>query len=51
MKQKFVPNGRYMVAPPQVVSDANYAGFRVGLRTVNGSWKFAYFVPAEVQAR
>jgi hypothetical protein len=50
LKKSFVPNGKYMVAPPQVVTDNNYAGFRVGLRTVGGSWKFAYFVPAEVAA-
>jgi hypothetical protein len=48
LKKQFVTNGTYMVAPPQVVTDKNYAGFRVGLRTENGSWKFAYFVPAEV---
>jgi hypothetical protein len=36
-----------MVAPPQAISDANYAGYRVGARVVRGSWKLAYFVPAE----
>jgi len=51
VKQRFLPNGMYMVAPPQVVLDSKYAGFRVGLRTVGGSWKFAYFVPAEVKAQ
>jgi hypothetical protein len=48
LKKQFVPNGNYMVAPPQVVTDKNYAGFRIGLRTEGGSWKIAYFVPAEV---
>jgi hypothetical protein len=48
LKKSFVPNGNYMVAPPQVVTDKNYAGFRVGLRTQGGSWKFAYFVPVDI---
>ena len=40
----FVPNGKYMVAPPQFVTDEQYHGYRVGFTLVNGSWKFAYFV-------
>lgn len=47
LKENFVPNERYMVAPPQVAGDPNYNGYRAGLRQVNGSWKFAYFVPGE----
>lgn len=47
LKQKFMENGNFMVAPTQVVTDPNYKGYRVGLRLVRGSWKFAYFVPAE----
>jgi hypothetical protein len=47
IKQRFVPNGLYMVSPPQVVLDPKYTGYRVGLRVVNGSWKFGYFVPVE----
>jgi hypothetical protein len=47
LHQKFVENGVYMVAPAQVVTDPNYHGYRVGLRTVRGSWKLAYFVPGE----
>jgi len=46
LHQKFGPNDNYMVAPAQVISDRNYAGYRAGLRMVRGSWKFAYFVPA-----
>jgi len=42
-----VENGTYMVAPAQVVTDPNYKGYRVGLKIFHGSWKFAYFVPAE----
>ena len=47
LREEFVPNELYMVAPPAAVSDPNYKGFRAGLRIVNGSWKFAYFVPTQ----
>ena len=47
LKEQFVPVDNYMVAPPQFASDPNYNGYRAGLRTIKGSWKFAYFVPAE----
>lgn len=47
LKKRFVPNDDYMVAPPAVVDDPNYAGYRAGMRMINGTWKFAYFVPAE----
>ena len=47
LQQKFVANQLYMVAPAQVVTDPNYRGYRAGMRTVHGSWKFAYFVPSE----
>jgi hypothetical protein len=47
LQQKFAPHDMYMVAPLQAVSDPNYAGYRVGVRTVRGSWKLAYFVPPE----
>jgi hypothetical protein len=34
-----------MVAPPQFADpSAEYTGYRAGIRRVNGSWKFAYFV-------
>ncbi len=42
--EKFVPNGNFMVAPPQFTTDPQYTGWRAGVRLVNGSWKFAYFV-------
>jgi hypothetical protein len=45
--EQFVANQEYMVAPPQVVSDPNFNGFRAGMRIIQGSWKFAYFVPGE----
>lgn len=45
LTEKFVPKGQYMVAPPQFADESlNYDGYRVGLRRVNGSWKFVYFV-------
>ncbi len=47
LNQKFVANGLYMVAPPQVVLDPKYQGYRVGMRLTRGSWRFAYFVPGE----
>jgi hypothetical protein len=45
LSEKFVKKGDYMVAPPQFANESlNYDGYRVGLRRVNGSWKFVYFV-------
>jgi hypothetical protein len=44
LEQRFVPNGPYMVAPPQFVTEAIFTGYRVGLRLENGGWRFAYFV-------
>ena len=45
LSEKFVAKGEWMVAPPQFANPAvEYDGYRVGLRRVNGSWKFAYFV-------
>ncbi len=46
LRQKFVPSGSYMVAPAAVAADPDYSGYRAGLRLVNGSWRFAYFVSA-----
>jgi hypothetical protein len=45
LSEKFVKKGSYMVAPPQFADPSiNYDGYRAGIRRVNGSWKFAYFV-------
>lgn len=45
LSEKFVKKGAYMVAPPQFADESlNYDGYRAGVRRVNGSWKFAYFV-------
>ncbi len=45
LSEKFLKKGDFMVAPPQFADESlNYDGYRAGLRRVNGSWKFAYFV-------
>ena len=45
ISERFVPKGTYMVAPPQFADEtAEYVGYRAGIRRVNGSWRFAYFV-------
>ncbi len=45
LSEKFVKKGGYMVAPPQFADESlNYDGYRAGIRRVNGSWKFVYFV-------
>jgi hypothetical protein len=45
LSEKFVKKGEYMVAPPQFANEAlNYDGYRAGIRRINGSWKFTYFV-------
>jgi hypothetical protein len=45
LSEKFVKKGDYMIAPPQFADESlNYDGYRAGIRRVNGSWKFAYFV-------
>src|SRR5450432_3656818 len=31
LKEKFVPKGNYMVAPPQFATDDNYHGYRAGI--------------------
>ena len=45
ISENFTKKGDYMVAPPQFANPAvDYDGYRAGIRRVNGSWKFAYFV-------
>src|SRR5882762_4902813 len=45
LAEKSVKKQDYMVAPPQFADPSlNYDGYRAGIRRVNGSWKFAYFV-------
>jgi len=48
--EKFVKKDDYMVAPPQFANAAlEYEGYRAGVRRVNGSWKFTYFVNGSTQ--
>ena len=45
LSETFVKKEEFMVAPPQFANPAlEYTGYRAGIRRVNGSWKFAYFV-------
>lgn len=45
LNQHFAPKGKYMVAPKKFATDADYHGYRAGIAMVDGSWRFAYFVP------
>ena len=47
LREKFAAHDGYMVAPATVATDPAFHGFRAGMRMLNGSWKFAYFVPGE----
>ena len=45
LSERFVQKGDFMVAPPQFAEpDSDYTGYRAGIRRINGSWKFIYFV-------
>lgn len=45
LAETFVKKEDFMVAPPQFGNPAvDYDGYRAGIRRVNGSWKFTYFV-------
>ena len=45
LSERFVQKEGFMVAPPQFADpSADYTGYRAGIRRVNGSWKFVYFV-------
>ena len=46
LSEKFVKGDNdFMVAPPQFADKSlHYDGYRAGIRRVNGSWKFVYFV-------
>jgi hypothetical protein len=45
LSERFVQKETFMVAPPQFADPASeYTGYRAGIRRVNGSWKFVYFV-------
>lgn len=45
LSERFVLKDDFMVAPAQFADPAaEYTGYRAGIRRVNGSWKFVYFV-------
>jgi hypothetical protein len=45
LTEKFVKKDDFWVVPPQFADPTlNYDGYRAGIRRVNGSWKFVYFV-------
>lgn len=47
MRARWVPYDGFMVVPAEFAADpTGYGGFRAGVRMINGSWRFAYFVPA-----
>ena len=45
LSTRWTPHDGFMVAPPQMIHDPNYPGFRAGVVMVDGSWRFSYFVP------
>ncbi len=45
VRENWVPYDGFMVVPPQLAADPQYGGYRAGVQMVNGSWRFAYFVP------
>lgn len=45
VNDEFVPNGDFMVAPPEFADPAIlYTGYRAGIIQIAGKWRFAYFV-------
>jgi len=46
MKENWVPHNGFMVVPAQFAGSEDYRGYRAGLTMIDGSWRFAYFVPA-----
>ncbi len=45
LTERFAKKGEFWVAPPQFADPGlNYTGYRAGIRRINGSWKFVYFV-------
>jgi len=50
LSEKFVSKGDFMVAPPQfAVDELQYDGYRAGIKQLNGSWRFVYFVTGTAQ--
>ena len=46
VRERWMPHEAFMVVPPEFAMNDSYPGFRAGLTTVDGKWRFAYFVPA-----
>jgi hypothetical protein len=44
LNQHFATNGNYLVAPVEFVTNPNFHGWRAGITSIDGVWKFAYFV-------
>ena len=46
VNERFVPSGdKFMVAPGEFAANPEtYAGYRAGVESVQGAWKFSYFV-------
>ncbi len=45
LSERFAQKGDFWVAPPQFADESlSYDGYRAGIRRINGSWKFVYFV-------
>jgi len=42
--QHFITKGDFLVSPPAFATDPNFHGWRAGITSVGGTWKFAYFV-------
>ncbi len=49
LASRWTPHDGFMVVPVQWAEDENYRGYRAGISMVEGSWRFAYFVPAAPQ--
>lgn len=44
LSERFAPKGNFMVAPAEFATDPNFHGYRAGVTSVDGTWRFAYFV-------
>ena len=44
LSQHFVPFGNCMVTPPEFATDPKFHGYRAGIASIDGVWKFVYFV-------
>jgi hypothetical protein len=46
LQTQFMPLEDFMVSPPEFADKpSGYAGYRVGIKQIMGSWRFVYFVP------